>query len=148
MLKYYGKDPDPDGWPDYSDMPDEMPASANAPKNGKTAPSSQSAPKKNGQTSPSSHSPPNNGHVPYANIINGVGAELAGYSVNQLHALAPYGSMLNKMSSEQISMLLEKVSSATPDGRALFASRPPPRRTSLPAQKRFIVTPGGDKMYM
>ena len=115
-------------------MPYKMPASANAPKNGQTASSSQSAPK--------------NGHVPYANIINGVGAELAGYSVNQLHALAPHGSMLNKMSSEQISMLLEKVSSATPDGRALFASRPPPRRTSLPAQKRFIVTPGGDRMYM
>jgi hypothetical protein len=103
---------------------------------------------KNGQTVSSSQSAPKNGHVPYANIINGVGAELAGYSVNQLHALAPYGSMLNKMSSEQISMLLEKVSSVTPDGRGLFASRPPPRRTSLPAQKRFIVTPGGDKMYM
>ena len=55
------------------DSEDEMPASANAPK-------------KNGQTASSSQSAPKYGHVPYANIINGVGAELAGYSVNQLHA--------------------------------------------------------------
>ena len=129
--------------PAYLETPNEIssrraldpgsPAANNAPKTGQTPSPPQSA--------------PTNGHVPYINIFNWIGVELEGYSTNQLHALAPYGPMLNMMSSEQITMLLDKTSSLTPDGRGLFASRPPPRRTSLPAQKQFIVTPGGDRVY-
>ena len=84
----------------------------------------------------------------YGGNISDTKVDLTKYSVDQLHALSPYGSMLSRMSSTQITQLLDKTSSVTPDGRPLFASRPPPKRNFLPAQRRFVVTPGGDRMYI
>ena len=87
--------------------------------------------------------------VNFASIFSGgVDVNLENYTVDQLHALAPYGAMLARMSAAQITQLLDKTSSVTPDGRTLLSSRPQPRRNFLPPQKRFIVTPGGDRMYL
>ena len=94
------------------------------------------------------HEMGNIGQLVYGGNIGDIKVDLTKYSVDQLHALSPYGSMLSRMSSTQITQLLDKTSSVTPDGRPLFASRPPPKRNFLPAQRRFVVTPGGDRMYI
>ena len=73
--------------------------------------------------------------------------DLSGFTTDQLHSLTPYGAMLDSMSSDQISGLLSKTSGSTPDGRAMFASRPAPKRNFLDPQRRFVLSPGGDKLY-
>jgi hypothetical protein len=73
--------------------------------------------------------------------------DLSGFTTDQLHSLTPYGAMLDSMSADQISGLLSKTSGSTPDGRALFASRPAPKRNFLDPQRRFVLSPGGDKLY-
>ena len=73
--------------------------------------------------------------------------DLSGFTTDQLHSLTPYGSMLGLMSAGQIEGLLSKTTGSTPDGRALFASRPAPKRNFLDPQRNFVQSPGGDRLY-
>ena len=92
--------------------------------------------------------PSSNVPMDFAPVFGNMDVDLKDYTVDQLHALTPYGAMMNQMSASQISEILDKTSSATPDGRALFASRPPPKRNYNEPQRRFVVTPGGEHLYL
>ena len=73
--------------------------------------------------------------------------DLVGFTTDQLQSLTPYGAMLGRMSAAQIEGLLSKTTGSTPDGRALFASRPAPKRNFLDPQRKFVQSPGGDRLY-
>ena len=79
--------------------------------------------------------------------VTGTNFGLSGFTTDQLHSLTPYGAMLDRMSADQISELLSKTTGSTPDGRALFASKPTPKRNFLDPQRRFVLSPGGDKLH-